>query len=417
MTFKPLSSEDCQEAVRLLAENSGNKAKAAYAAGIPITTFKDRLKTAAKRGFVPLDGNVIPGFAISKVSQTLDADGAVKTTSIQQRQEAGAPWVMPEGQAVKGYSVLVNPQGEVIQQWIKLREDGGQTDLVEALKTAFADTAPVSPVEMFPGTGCEDTLTTYNIADFHLGLLAWKPETGTNFDLHIAEAMLKDTITKLVARTPPSKEAVILNLGDFLHSDSNLNRTARSGNVLDVEGRYAKVLQLGVKLLIWVVQLALQKHENVELENIPGNHDPQTSLTLSIALDAYFHGNPRVKINTSPSSFWHREFGKVLLTATHGDMIKPEAMPGVIAAYFPEAWGRTEFRYCYLGHVHHSAKGGGELHGLTYEVFRTIAAKDNWAYQSGYSSARSMVAITHNSVTGEDTRTTVSIPKFVQEKF
>jgi hypothetical protein len=416
MKIEPLSAEACKTAVALLLKNSGNKAKAANEAGVPVSTFKHQIKQAAKRGFMGF-APVLPGFAVSQVSTEHDAAGNIKATHVKQRQEAGEPFVVPEGHEIKGISSLVGPDGATIQQWIKTRLEPDNRLLVEALESTFQIWKSARPVLRAPKSIDKDTITVYNLADHHLGLLAWKPETGTNYDLKIAEMILKDTLHKLVAKTPASETGVLLNLGDFIHSDSNENRTRRSGNALDVEGRYAKVLSIGVKLLIYAVELLLTKHKTVLVRNIPGNHDTQTALTLSIALDAFFHANKRVTVDTSPSSFWMHEFGKVMLTSTHGDMIKPEQMPGVVAAYWPEAWGRTEFRYCYLGHLHNKIKGGGEQHGLVYEVFQSLTAKDNWHYQSGYSSGRSMVAITHHRERGEDTRTTQSVPKFVQEKF
>lgn len=409
-----LPKEKYIEAVRLLVKNSGNKKAAAKEAGIPETTFRNRIKTAARRGFMGTDP-VLPGFAIARVSTTHDAAGNVLKTHVQQRQEAGEVFEVPEGHMIKGVSALVGADGQTLQKWIKTRDESSVEDVEAALKTVFESYTGKGRKIKAPRSSNKDLLTTYALADHHLGLLAWKPETGANYDLKIASRFLKDTAASLVSQTPEAKTGILLNLGDFLHSDSNENRTRRSQNVLDVEGRYAKVLQIGVELLIEYIELLLTKHDEVEYEGIPGNHDPYATLALNIALAAFFDKNPRVKIGTSPSAFWHRRHGKVLLTATHGDMIKPEQMPGLVAAYWPQDWGETEFRYAYLGHLHNRIKGGGEQFGLVYEVFQTLAAKDAWHYNSGYASGRSMTAITHHKDRGEISRNIVSIPRFVQE--
>jgi hypothetical protein len=116
-----------------------------------------------------------------------------------------------------------------------------------------------------------------------------------------------------------------------------------------------------------------------------------------------------VHVSRDPSHFYFWRFGKVLVGATHGDMIRHTDMPQVLAAYAAKDWGETEHRYVYLGHVHHKSIGGGEKYGATWETFRTLAAKDAWSANSGFASGRSMVAITHHREFGEKYRSTVTI--------
>ena len=221
--------------------------------------------------------------------------------------------------------------------------------------------------------------------------------------------MLHDTDNALVANAPSAKTGIILNLGDFFHSDNDSNRTPKSGHALDVDGRYAKILRVGVDLLIHCIQLALQRHEKVVVRCLPGNHDPYASLALATALGAFFSKSPRVTVDADPSPFFKYRFDKVLIASAHGDMIKAADMPGFVAATWPEDWGATRFRYVYLGHVHHRSVGGGEKAGVVWETFQTLAPKDIWHHSSGYVSGRSMVSITHHRAKGEVKRSTVSV--------
>jgi hypothetical protein len=201
----------------------------------------------------------------------------------------------------------------------------------------------------------------------------------------------------------------VLNRGDFFHSDNDENRTRRGGNPLDADTRYAKVLRVGVDLLIHCVQLALQRHQKVSVRCLPGNHDPYGALALSIGVAKFFQNNKRVEMDISASRFFMLRFGKVLLTATHGDMFRHGDMPGVVAADYPQDWGATQFRYGYLGHVHHKSIGGGEKAGMIWETFQTLSPKDAWHHGAGYRSGRAMVAITHHKNKGEIMRHTVSV--------
>ena len=355
--------------------NATSQNKAARELGIARSTLQSRLKRATERG--------LSGYNV---------DGK-----------------LPVGLALRGVSSLYGKDGELKGQWVKTGKDQSLAELKEAIEDAFQEykgnAVVIKPPKTTPN---EDLATFYIVSDHHLGLYSWSPETGSDYDTEIASNILKETMGTLVQNTPYSKHAVVLNLGDFFHSDNNENRTLRSGNALDVDTRYARVLQIGVELMIWTIEQALAKHEQVTVRCLQGNHDPYAALALSVALAQFFKSNSRVVVDTDPSPFFWWTFGKVFIASTHGDMIKHTAMPGVMAAYKPKEWGNAEHRYIYLGHVHHQSIGGGETAGVVWETFRCLTAKDAWHRQSGYSSGRSMVAITHHKDKGEVMRHTVT---------
>lgn len=395
-----LSDELAIEAVQALERNGGNITYAARELDLPRATFQNRLNRAAERGLTSTSP-VMPGYMIKTVAGK-DPDGNwIK--QVKEREQFTAP----DGHTVKGVSALVDEEGRVIQQWVKTSQDRKQDDLIQAIKDTFDAYDGVSTLPAPPDHTDADLATFYNIADHHLGLYAWGEEAGEDYDLEIGEAALKRAVADLVANAPHSERAVILNLGDFFHSDTSENRTAQSGNPLDVDTRYAKVLRVGVQLMIDCVQLALQKHAHVTVRCLPGNHDNHTALALSTALAAFFSNNTCVTVDCDPSRFFWWRFGKVFVGATHGDMVKPDQMPGVMASYRAQDWGETTYRYAYLGHVHHRSRGGGESCGVIWETFQSLSAKDAWHRASGYSSGRSMVAITHHRELGEVMRHTV----------
>lgn len=409
MAMTDLTDEQCIEAVNAFKE-AGTKAEAARLLGIARSTFNSRYDRACARGFAGTMP-VLSGYEIKKTSTQFGPDGEVQREWVQQQPaRSDEPFEMPDGHVIKGVSALMDPAGRVIQQWVKTREDKHVDDLVDALKATFSDYKGKAKPAKPPKVANEDLATVYNIADHHLGLFAWGMETGEDYDLKIGERILRDAMADLVSNSPPSDTAVVLNLGDFFHSDTSENRTVASGHALDVDTRYAKVLQVGVRLLVDCIELALRKHRKVKVRCLPGNHDPHTALTLSVALSSFFESEPRVDVDCDPSKFFWWRFGKVFIGATHGDEVKPDAMPGVMASTRAKEWGETEFRYAYFGHVHHKSRGGGEAHGVIWETFQSLAAKDAWHAGRGYSSGRSMTAITHHKDKGEVFRHTVSVP-------
>jgi hypothetical protein len=362
-------------------DKAGSKAGAARLLGIPITTLKDRLQIAARLG-IGTKHPTKPGFVIDRESTLYNA-------------ETGAP----------------------ILEWVKTKHDPSLEDVTEALKTAFAEYngRGLLPVVRPPSKISKDLLTVYPLSDHHLGLFAWGLEVGADYDLKIAAGLLRSCMSDLVAQSPPSETGLVLGLGDFFHSQKDDNRTPRSGAQLDVDTRYSKVLQVGVLLAIDCIRMALEKHNKVIVRMLPGNHDMDAARALTLGLWAFYHGHPRVTVDTDPSYFFHMRFGEVMLGSTHGDMVHPVDIPGVMASYWPEEWGATKYRYAYLGHVHHKSIGGGEKAGVVWETFRSLTAKDAWHFQSGYSSGRSMTSITHHRNKGEIMRHTV-VPDLPKEK-
>ncbi len=318
-------------------------------------------------------------------------------------------WVqaVPPGFALRKVSTYVDKEGEVRGQWFGAvcEEDAKLATFMEALEEMLGAHTPTAEPFLCPVLDLnEDLLTVYNIGDHHLGMYAWAKETGADYDANIAWKLLEETMTDLVAHSPGSMSAIVLNLGDFFHTDNDLSRTGEHGNPLDTDTRYARVLRMGIDLTILTIQLALQKHVHVTYRALPGNHDPYASIALGLAVSKFFELEERVTVDLDPSYFFIYQFGKVMIAASHGDKTKPEKFIGLMAAKWPEIWGATLFRYAYLGHVHHKGSGGEGL-GAVWETFQTLAPKDSWHSQMGFMSHRSMTAITHHKEQGERFRT------------
>lgn len=306
---------------------------------------------------------------------------------------------VPDGFEVKGVSTLYNADGKVSQQWVKSRL---RDDDVQAMREAIAEMAEeyrgtAKPVRA-PARSTTSLLSVYPLGDPHIGSYAWAAEAGEDFDVNIARQDLLAAAGRLVDVAPPSERALILNLGDFFHSDS-LSQLTKSGHKLDVDTRWPRVLRLGCQLMVDLITLALRKHAKVEVINCIGNHDDHSSIMLSAFLEAWFHLEPRVHVHPTTSKFHYLEHGKCLVGVTHGDTVKHLALGELMASDKPEAWGRTQYRYWYTGHIHHTSKT--ELRGAVVESFRTLAARDAWHTGQGYRSGRDMYCIVLDAEFGE----------------
>ena len=155
------------------------------------------------------------------------------------------------------------------------------------------------------------------------------------------------------------------------------------------------------------IESALDKHAKVRVINVIGNHDDTSSMMLSICLANIYEKEPRVIVDTSPSAFQYFRHGKVLVGCHHGHSTKPAALAGVMATDRSKDWGETEYRYWYIGHVHHQSVK--DFAGCTVESFRTLAAKDAYSHWGGYRAPRDMKSIILHSEYGEVSRNTMNI--------
>lgn len=297
---------------------------------------------------------------------------------------------VPNGYHVRGVSTYYDKDGQVRGQWVKSQKD--QEHQIALLLDAVQDIAEPFRGKSIKGVAPKqvekDLMAIYPMGDPHLGMYAWAAETGHDFDLTIAETNLVAAVDRLVGLAPHSELGVVINLGDFFHSDSADNQTRRSGHPLDVDTRWAKVLQVGIRTMRRCIDKALEKHQRVIVINEIGNHDDHSAVVLSLCLAQYYENNPRVEVDTSPSPFHWLRFGKTLIGVTHGNNTKPDMLPGIMAADRSKDWGETLHRYWYTGHVHHDTLK--EFPGCTVETFRTLAARDAWHHKSGYRAGRDM---------------------------
>jgi hypothetical protein len=240
-------------------------------------------------------------------------------------------------------------------------------------------------------------------------MFAWGKETDTNWDLEIAEKAIGSAIDDLIDRTPASSEVVVLGGGDLIHSDNNANQTAKSGNVLQVDGRYQKVIMTACRLVERTVERARRNHDKVVVRLLPGNHDEHACVAVAYAMLMLYRNEPRVVVDVDPSMFWWHRFGLTMLGATHGHEAKISQMPQIMAHRRAEDWGATKFRYVHGFHLHHTAKFSTEGGGCISEIHQSPIPQDAWHYGSGFLSGRSMQAITYHREFGEIGRVRVAM--------
>ena len=314
---------------------------------------------------------------------------------------------VPDGYVLKGASTLYDQDGVPKQQWVKSAIDPKRQEelLQEAIEALCEGVKPAKPVKA-PAKTMDTLMSVYPVGDHHFGMMSWGEETGKDYDTSIAEALLIGAVDYLVDAAPASEQATLILLGDLLHYDSFEAVTPRGRNLLDSDSRYPKIVNIAMGTVRHCITRLLRKHAHVRIVVVGGNHDPSSRVFLRVALAHLYENEPRVDVDASPSAFHYVRFGKVLIATHHGDKVKPDRMPGIIATDRPQDWGETEFRYCYSGHVHHDAVK--DFPGIRVESVRVLPPNDAWSHAAGYRAGRDMRRIDIHREYGEVARQTVN---------
>lgn len=393
-----LSHEELLRRVQAYREH-GTLKRAAAACGIKKSAFHDSIKRAAELGLLG-PSPTLPGYAIKSLTETPNG------TYMRQTKEAGPAYEPTAGLAVKGKTTLVNAEGRIITQHIMERADAQQQRAaLDAVVAALSEKLPRVSIMPAPrGTNAE-LLNFFCLTDAHFGMLAWREETGSGYDIEIAEQLITDWFAAAIDLAPDAHTAVLAQLGDFLHYDSMETVTPASKHVLDSDSRLQKIIRVVVRTVRRVIDMLLQKHQQVHIIMAQGNHDPASSAWLREMLAAMYENEPRITVDNSPSLYYAYEWGRTALYMHHGHKRGVNNVDATLAGMFREIYGRSKYAYAHIGHLHSDE---GRKSGLMYvERHETLAAPDAYAAGGGWLSGRSAKVISYHKEYGEVSRLTL----------
>ena len=283
-------------------------------------------------------------------------------------------------------------------------------DFIARVAAAFQD-IPTAPEIQGPLHVLPNMMVVYPLFDVHLGMRAHATISGEEIDLKSGALRLKKGMARVMAGAPNAFRAVVINGGDFTHQTDDRNQTRRSGHILDVDGRNVMTVDEAIEVIAACIEMALNKHQEVEYYSVPGNHDQQNWETILFGLRERYRDHPRVKIyvnwadDTCSSEFSVVEHGEVAIFIHHGDKRTPKDLSMFCAAEFPEVWGRTRYRVVITGHLHHIKVD--EFPGIIWMQMPAIAPRDHHA-SGGYKSHSQMMAIGYD-LESESTRNMVKL--------
>ena len=302
---------------------------------------------------------------------------------------------VPDGYVAKGVSTYYNSEGKPAGQWVKASLS--HEALVEAMQEAiegFKGQVDIASPIVAP-QGCEEHLCNlYTFTDYHLGMLAWHKEGGSDWNISLAEKTIVAGLSQMISQSPKAHTAVLNIQGDFLHTDGKTPVTPASKHVLDADSRFPKIRRSAIRVIRSLVAMSLQRHQEVHLIIAEGNHDEESAGWLSDLFSVHYEEEPRISVSDAVLPFYVFEWGATMLGVHHGHKVKNESLPLLFAAQFPQEWGRTTRREIHCGHRHH--RDEKEYNGVTVVQHPTLAARDAYAARGGWIADRAAWAITYH---------------------
>lgn len=326
---------------------------------------------------------------------------AVKRKAAKMGYAPGHDWTrpVPEGYVAKGVSTYYGKDGKPTGQWVKASLS--HQALVDAMREAvdgFKDEIQPTEAIVAPEASEEHLCNLYTFTDYHLGMLAWHKEGGSDWSVSIAEKTILAALAQMISQSPQAHTAVLNIQGDFLHTDGKTPVTPASKHVLDADSRFPKIRRAAIRIIRSLMALCLQRHQEVHLIIAEGNHDEESSGWLSDLFAVHYEEEPRVTVSDSVLPFYVFEWGNTMLGVHHGHKVKNESLPLLFAAQFPQQWGRTTRREIHCGHRHH--RDEKEYNGVTVVQHPTLAARDAYAARGGWIADRAAWAITYHKSYG-----------------
>lgn len=375
--LKQWATERQSEIIDAVIQHGSNR-KAAVAMGVHPSCIDQAMSAvrnkAARAGYAPghFSAGVAPGYAMGKVTIQRSAAGVER---VWERQSP--------------------------QQGDRLR------DIEAMVRSAAEDARGMSRLRDGPEAPAGHLLASYWFGDPHFGLGSSSEDGGDTTDIDEADRLTRAAIDNMVSRAPQTCRAILGFIGDNLHANDGSALTPGHKNPLDVDVRgFGAAFLSCTRAICYAISRALEKHDQIEVWIMPGNHDPDAAFAIAVAVSMFFDNNPRVNVRLSRDYLWWTTFGKNLIAAHHGDKIKPMELHGVLSNDCQAVWGECEYRYVFRGHIHHDTVI--EYQRTRMESLRTLAKSDAWHRGQGYRSMRDTRVIIYHEQFGEACRYTVS---------
>jgi len=243
-------------------------------------------------------------------------------------------------------------------------------------------------------------LLLISLADVHIGKLCMALEAGSDYNVEIAIKRVREGVEGLLQRSSCYNiNKILLVIGnDILHTD-NLNSSTTAGTPQNTDGLWHSNFLKAKDLLVEIIE-KLTSVANVHVIHNQSNHDYMSGWFLAQCVMTHFRKCKNITFDVSPK---HRKafvYGNNLISSTHGDGIKEDLLPNLLAQEFPKEWSECMHRYIFKHHVHH--RTSKDYIGVTIQTLRSTSGTDAWHAKAGYTGVPiALEAFLHHPILGQ----------------
>jgi UDP-2,3-diacylglucosamine pyrophosphatase LpxH len=253
------------------------------------------------------------------------------------------------------------------------------------------------------------------VSDTHFGNYSWHKTTGADWDLSIAERVVCDAASELLAVGNAHRPArrTIAFLGDLFHFDKAERAETSSGTLLERDGRLQKMLQVGTETLLGIVEASAETVPT-DVLLVHGNHDETLSWAFHRLLLERFRNDKRITVDDRYTGRKYLSHGRNLLGFAHGHKAK-KRLPQLMAIEAAQEWAACPYREYHTGHYHSTAAEWSRpietIDGVLVRTAPSLCVADDWAASMGFLNARQAMETHLYAFDGGLTATHVSGPK------
>jgi len=216
----------------------------------------------------------------------------------------------------------------------------------------------------------------------HLGKLSEKIDTGVEYNHKIVEERVRKVFEEVILLQEREKcdRCLLVVGGDFFNSESNSQTT--SGTLQQNDVRFKEMFNIGLCLYLEGLITLRENFNHVDVKICAGNHSRAMEHFLYIALSCYFRDDEVIKFSDDYKDTQSYVFGDVGLFFNHGDANQKRLIASIPAEFYQE-YGKTLYRYLFVGHLHKLEVVNAE-NGLTLHRVPAICENDDWHYQNRF---------------------------------
>lgn len=306
-----------------------------------------------------------------------------------------APGANAPGCRMVKTTVHLDQDGKVVEEW--RREVPGAEAMEELVERLCARADGQGPAIPPPRTVRRpDLMLELDCGEIHVGKYSWAKETGHDYDADIAAMDWLGCLGEILEDAGPVGEILLVSKGDFLHADNRVGLTEKSGHVLDMDGRFDRLIDTARDAFLAAVEMAAKRARKVTLRILPGNHDWHASRWLARVLSAWYRRTQQVEVVVASTPRQYHRWGCSLIGYAHGDQVKGRDFPLLMATEAAADWAACPHRHWHLGHIHRSrgiiSECSDQHMGATVEYLPSLSAPDAWHAEHGFLGQRRLDA-------------------------